>query len=56
MDGEGVGVFGVYTLGEDQTAQDVLAMQAQLLRSEGIDPPWVSSTAAELAAAESLSA
>jgi len=44
----GVGVFGVYTLGENQTAQDVLAMQADLLRSEGIDPPWVPSTEAEL--------
>ena len=51
----GVDVFGVYTLGENQTAQDVLAMQAELLRSEGIDPPWVPSTAAELAAAKSLS-
>jgi hypothetical protein len=56
MDGEEVAEFGVYTLGEDQTAQDVLAMQAELLRSEGIDPPWVPSTAAERAAAESLSA
>jgi hypothetical protein len=44
----GVDVFGVYTLGENQTAQDVLTMQADLLRSEGIDPPWVPSTAAEL--------
>jgi len=48
-------VFGVYTLGEDQTAHDVFAMQDELLRSEGIDPAWVPSTAAELAAAESLS-
>jgi len=56
VDGEGVGVFGVYTLGDDQTARDVLAMQAELLRSEGIDPPWVPSTAAERAKAESLSA
>ncbi len=44
---DGVGVFGVYTLGENQTAHDVLAMQAELLRSEGIDPPWVPSTEAE---------
>jgi hypothetical protein len=44
----GEGVFGVYTLGEDQTAQDVLAMQDELLLSEGIDPTWVPSTAAEL--------
>jgi hypothetical protein len=53
---DGVGVFGVYTLGESQTAQDVLAVEDELLRSEGIDPPWVPFTAAELAAAESLSA
>jgi len=44
----GVGVFGVYTLGENQTAHDVFAMQDELLRSEGIDPAWVPSTAAEL--------
>jgi hypothetical protein len=44
--------FGVYTLGENQTAHDVFAMQDELLRSEGIDPPWVPSTAAELAEAE----
>jgi hypothetical protein len=48
-------VFGVYTLGENQTAQDVLATQAELLRSEGIDPPWVPSTEAERAEAKSLS-
>jgi hypothetical protein len=44
----GVGVFAVYTLGENQTAHDVFAMQADLLRSEGIDPTWVPYTAAEL--------
>lgn len=51
----GVGVFAVYTLGEDQTAQDLFAMQAELLFSEGIDPPWVPDTEAEQAEAESLS-
>jgi hypothetical protein len=50
----GVGVFGVYTLGENQTAQDVLAMQAELLLSEGIDPTWVPSTAAALLQADCL--
>jgi hypothetical protein len=44
----GEGVVGVYTLGEDQTAQDLFAMQDELLRSEGIDPPWVPFTEAEL--------
>jgi hypothetical protein len=29
-----------YTLGEDQRVQDVLAVEAELLRSEGIDPTW----------------
>ncbi len=29
-----------YTLGEDQQVQDVLAVEAELLRSEGIDPAW----------------
>ena len=51
----GVGVFGVYTLGENQTAHDVFAMQDELLRSEGIDPPWVPSTAAELLQVSTLS-
>jgi hypothetical protein len=27
-----------YTLGKDQQVQDVLAVEAELLRSEGIDP------------------
>lgn len=27
-------------LGKDQQAQDVLAVEAELLRSEGIDPAW----------------
>jgi hypothetical protein len=42
----------VYTLGENQTAQDLFAMQDELLRSEGIEPPWVPRTEAELAEAE----
>jgi hypothetical protein len=29
-----------YMLGEDRRAEDVLAVQAELLRSEGIDPAW----------------
>jgi hypothetical protein len=29
-----------YVLGEDQRVEDVLAVQAELLRSEGIDPTW----------------
>jgi hypothetical protein len=29
-----------YMLAEDQRAEDVLAVQAELLRSEGIDPAW----------------
>ena len=29
-----------YTLGEDQRVHDVLAVEAELLRSEGIDPAW----------------
>ncbi len=29
-----------YMLGRDQQVQDVLAMEAELLRSEGIDPAW----------------
>jgi hypothetical protein len=27
-------------LGKDQRPEDVLAVQAELLRSEGIDPTW----------------
>jgi hypothetical protein len=27
-------------LGKDQQVQDVLAVEAELLRSEGIDPAW----------------
>ncbi|HXB65277.1 MAG TPA: hypothetical protein VNV42_10420 [Solirubrobacteraceae bacterium] len=29
-----------YTLGEGQRVEDVLAVEAELLRSEGIDPAW----------------
>jgi hypothetical protein len=29
-----------YVLGEDQRVEDVLAVEAELLRSEGIDPAW----------------
>jgi hypothetical protein len=29
-----------YVLGEDQQVEDVLAVDAELLRSEGIEPAW----------------
>lgn len=29
-----------YLLGEDQQVEDVFAVEAELLRSEGIDPAW----------------
>lgn len=29
-----------YRLGENRRPEDVLALQAELLRSEGIDPTW----------------
>lgn len=29
-----------YVLGEDQRVEDVFAVEAELLRSEGIDPEW----------------
>ena len=29
-----------YVLGKDQSMEDVLAVEAELLRSEGIDPTW----------------
>lgn len=29
-----------YSLGEDQSMEDILAVEAELLRSEGIDPAW----------------
>jgi len=48
-------VSGVYRLGKDQRITDILAVEDELLRSEGIDPTWVPFTEAELAEAESLS-
>jgi hypothetical protein len=29
-----------YTLGKDHRMKDVLAVEAELLRSEGVDPAW----------------
>jgi hypothetical protein len=29
-----------YVLGEDRDMKDVLAVEAELLKSEGIDPAW----------------
>lgn len=29
-----------YALGKEQRLEDVLAVEAELLRSEGIDPSW----------------
>jgi hypothetical protein len=29
-----------YVLGEDQRVEDIFAVEAELLRSEGIDPEW----------------
>jgi hypothetical protein len=29
-----------YVLGDEQSAEDILAVQEDLLRSEGIDPRW----------------
>jgi hypothetical protein len=46
---------GGYVLGKDQRITDVLAVEDELLRSEGIDPTWVPFTEAEFAEAESLS-
>jgi hypothetical protein len=42
-------------LGKDQRITDILAVEDELLRSEGIDPTWVPFTEAERAEAESLS-
>lgn len=36
---EQVGIYG-YFLGPDQRLEDILAVEAELLRSEGIDPTW----------------
>jgi hypothetical protein len=45
----------LYTWTTGETIKRLLAVEDELLRSEGIDPPWVPFTAAELAEAESLS-
>jgi len=37
---ERVTVPGGYRLGKNQTVEDILAVQHELLRSEGIDPAW----------------
>lgn len=50
-----VGVSGAYRLGPNQRITDILAVEDELLRSEGIDPAWVPFTEAELAEGESLS-
>ncbi len=50
-----VSVPGGYVLGKNQRITDVLAVEDELLRSEGIDPTWPRFDQAELAEAESLS-
>ena len=45
----------LYTWTTGETIKRLLAVEDELLRSEGIDPPWVPFTEAELAEAESLS-
>jgi hypothetical protein len=55
-----ISIPGGYVLGKNQRITDVLAVEDELLRSEGIDPAWVPFTEAEraeaeLAEAESLS-
>ena len=42
-----VSVPGGYVLGKNQRITDVLAVEDELLRSEGIDPAWVPFTEAE---------
>ena len=37
---ERVKVARGYTLGKDHRMKDVLAVEAELLRSEGLDPVW----------------
>ena len=37
---EGLSHPGGYMLGADQRVEDVFAVEAELLRSEGIDPEW----------------
>jgi hypothetical protein len=43
-----------YLLGKNQRITDVLAVEDELLRSEGIDPTWVPFTEAEFADADSI--
>jgi hypothetical protein len=37
---EGLNPPAGYMLGEDQQVEDVFGIEAELLRSEGIDPAW----------------
>lgn len=37
---ERLNASGGYVLGENQRVEDILAADAELLRSEGIDPTW----------------
>jgi len=50
-----VSISGGYVLGKNQRITDVLAVEDELLRSEGIDQTWVPFTEAEFAEADSLS-
>jgi hypothetical protein len=50
-----VTVSGLYQLGPNQQITDILAVEDELLRSEGIDPIWVPFTEAEVAKAQSPS-
>jgi hypothetical protein len=34
-------VVGVYKVGTNQRITDILAVEDELLRSEGIDPTWI---------------
>jgi hypothetical protein len=45
----------LYTWTTAETIKNLVAVADELLRSEGIDPPWVPFTEAELAEAKSLS-
>jgi hypothetical protein len=46
----------LYTWTTAETIKGMMEVEDRLLRSEGIDPPWVPFTEAERAKAESLSA
>jgi uncharacterized protein YuzE len=46
----------IYTWTTAETIKGMMEVEDELLRSEGIDPPWVPFTEAERAEAESLSA